>query len=100
MKKVLFAVMAFAAIGFTSCGNKAQQTAAEDVEAVADSTEIDVDAAVEEATAQLTEQIDAQDANKLQEVLTAVQDQVKEAVAFGMESRPMAVEDMETRLFA
>jgi len=74
MKKVLFAVMAMIAIGFTSCGNKAQQAPEPEAESV------DVEAAVSEITSALSEQIEAQDASKFQEVLTAVQEKIKEFV--------------------
>ena len=77
MKKVLFVVMAAMAIGFTACGNKTQAPA----EAPEDSVEAVVYNAEEEANAtisQLTEQIEAKDATKLQEVLAAVQEKIKE----------------------
>ena len=64
MKKIMFAVMAMCAIGFTACGNKAQAPAD-----VTDSVEAMVYNAEEEAAAsinQLTEQIEAQDASKFQ----------------------------------
>ena len=75
MKKVLFAVMAMIAIGFTSCGNKAQQ-AADATEAAA----FDVEAAVSEMTSQLSEQIEAQDAGKFAELLATVQEKIKEII--------------------
>ena len=76
MKKVLFAVMAMAAIGFTACNNKAQ--------APADTTETEVTVnADDEAAATinaLTEQIEAKDASKFQEVLATVKEKVLEIV--------------------
>ena len=76
MKKVLFAVMAMAAIGFTACNNKAQ--------APADATETEVTVnADDEAAATinaLTEQIEAKDASKFQEVLATVKEKVLEIV--------------------
>lgn len=60
MKKVLFAVMAMIAIGFTSCGNKTQsQTEGTD-------TEVTINAEEEAAATinALTEQIEAKDASK------------------------------------
>ena len=72
MKKVLFAVMAMIAIGFASCGNKTQAQA-EATDSVATIN------AEEEAAATinaLTEQIDAKDANKLQEVIASVKEKV------------------------
>ena len=75
MKKVLFAVMAMIAIGFTSCGNKTQAS----TEA---GTEVTVSADDEAAATidALTEQIEAKDANKFQEVLATVQEKIKEFV--------------------
>ena len=74
----MFMVMAACAISFTSCGNKAQQAPADETEAAAEAVEVDVDAAINEATAQLSEQIEAQDANKLQDVIAAVQQKISE----------------------
>ena len=76
MKKLMFMVMCACAIGFTSCGNKAQQAPADEV--VASDEAIDVEAAIGEATAQLTEQIEANDAGKLQQALEAVQAKIAE----------------------
>ena len=76
MKKILFAVVACLALGFASCGNKTQAPAE-----VTDSVNVDaanVDEAVSEITAALSEQIEAKDATKLQEVLATVQEKVKE----------------------
>ena len=84
MKKVLFAVMAMIAIGFTSCGNKAQQ-AADATEAAA----FDVEAAVSEMTSQLSEQIEAQDAGKFAELLATVQEKIKEIIG----NNPEAAKD-------
>ena len=78
MKKIMFAVMAMCAIGFTACGNKAQTA-----EAPADEVEAVVYNAEEEAAAsinQLTEQIEAQDASKFNEVLTAIQEKIKDII--------------------
>ena len=72
----MFMVMCACAIGFTSCGNKAQQAPADEV--VASDEAIDVEAAIGEATAQLTEQIEANDAGKLQQALEAVQAKIAE----------------------
>ena len=63
MKKLMFMVMAACAIGFTSCDSKKAQAPADNVEAAAEA--IDVEGAIEEATSQLTEQIEAGDASKL-----------------------------------
>ena len=92
MKKVLFAVMAMIAIGFTSCGNKAQQAVPAD-----DATEaaaFDVEAAVSEITSQLSEQIEAQDANKFQEVLATVQEKIKEIIG----NNPEAAKEYVTKI--
>jgi len=79
MKKTMIMVMAAMAIGFASCGNKAQQAAPADEVVAADSTvEVDVASAISEATAQLTEQIEAKDASKLQQCIEAVQAKVAE----------------------
>lgn len=82
MKKVMFMMMTAAVIGLASCGNKTQQAVPADTDslAVADSTiaASDVEAAVNQATAQLTEQIEAKDANKLQQAIEAVQAKVAE----------------------
>ncbi len=62
MKKILFAVVACLAIGFASCGNKTQAPAE-----VTDSVSVDaanVDEAVSQVTAALSEQIEAKDATK------------------------------------
>ena len=64
MKKILVMAVAFVAISFASCGNKAQQK----TEAVIDSTEAiveDVNAAAEEAISALSEQIEKKDAGAL-----------------------------------
>ena len=76
MKKVLIAVVACMAMGFASCGNKTQATAEATDSIVVD--EQNVDEAVTAITSALTEQIEAKDANKFQEVLATVQEQVKE----------------------
>ena len=65
MKKILFVVMAMVAIGFTACNNKAQQGEATDSTEVA----INVDDEANATIAALTEQIEAKDASKLQEVM-------------------------------
>ena len=75
MKKVLFAVMAMIAIGFTSCGNK-QAAPADNTETAA----FDVEAAVSEMTSKLSEQIEAKDAGKFAEVLATVQEKIKEII--------------------
>ena len=78
MKKILFAVMAVFAIGFTSCGNKTQAPADE-----VDSAAI-IDSLAEEAAnlsiSALSEQIEAGDASKLQAVLETVKVKVTELI--------------------
>ena len=77
MKKIIFAVMAMCAIGFTSCGNKTQAPAeAPAEEAVVFNAEDEAAATI----SALTEQIEAQDASKLQEVIATVQEKIKEII--------------------
>ena len=93
MKKVLFAVMAMIAIGFTSCGNK-QAAPADATETAA----FDVEAAVSEMTSALSEQIEAQDANKFQEVLATVQEKIKELIASNPEAAKTFVAQVQAFL--
>jgi hypothetical protein len=76
MKKILFAVLAVAAIGFTACGNKTQ--------APAEGTEVEATVSADDEAAvtinALTEQIEAKDATKFQEVLASVKDKVLEII--------------------
>lgn len=93
MKKMMMIVMAAMAIGFASCGNKAQQAPADEV--VADSTAaFDVETAINEATAQLSEQIEAKDANKLQQVIEAIQAKVAEI----LKQNPDAAKEYVTKV--
>jgi len=74
MKKIVLAVMAVAAIGFTaSCGNKTQQADAVDSVAIVDSL---AGEAANATISALTEQLEAKDANKLQETLTAIKEKI------------------------
>ncbi len=77
MKKILLAVMAVAAISFTSCGNKTQAVAEEAVDsaAIVDSL---ANEAADATIAALSEQIEANDANKLQEVIETIKVKVAE----------------------
>jgi len=77
MKKILLAVMAVAAISFTSCGNKTQAVAEEAVDsaAIVDSL---ANEAADATIAALSEQIEAKDANKLQEVIETIKVKVAE----------------------
>lgn len=68
MKKILFAMAAVAAIGFTSCGNKTQQADAEAVDSVALIDSLS-EQAVSESVNALSGVIDAKDADKLTVVL-------------------------------
>ena len=78
MKKILFAVMAVAAIGFTSCGgNKTEQGEAVDSVALIDSLS---EEAIQETLNTLNGVIDAKDANKLKEVLDDSKAKVAELV--------------------
>ena len=93
MKKMMMIVMAAMTIGFASCGNKAQQAPADEV--VADSTAaFDVETAINEATAQLSEQIEAKDANKLQQVIEAIQAKVAEI----LKQNPDAAKEYVTKV--
>jgi hypothetical protein len=72
MKKILLAVMAVAAIGFTSCGNKTQQAEATDSTEVAINAEEEANAVIDNLKAFVA----AGDAEKV----AAALDQVKEMV--------------------
>lgn len=78
MKKMLFTVMAIAAIGLTSCGNKTQQQS----EAV-DSAAV-IQAAADEVAdgtvSELSANLEAGDANKLQQTLETVKEKVAELI--------------------
>ena len=76
MKKILFAVMAMVAIGFTACNNKTQQGEATDSTEVA----INVDDEANATISALTEQIEAKDATKLQEVLASIKEKIAEFI--------------------
>ena len=73
MKKILLAVMAVAAIGFTSCGNKTQQAEAVDSVAIVDSLASAAAQAVIDAISAL---LNGGDATKLQEALAAVKEKI------------------------
>ena len=78
MKKILFAVMAVVAIGFTSCGNKTQAPADEvDSAAIVDSLAAE---AANISISALSEQIEAGDASKLQAVLETIKTKVAELI--------------------
>lgn len=78
MKKILLAVMAVAAIGFTSCGgNKTEQGEAVDSVALIDSLS---EEAIQETLNTLNGVIDAKDADKLKEVLEDSKAKVAELV--------------------
>ena len=79
MKKILLAVMAVCAISFTSCGNKTQQASDEAVDSVAVITAA-ADEAAEGTISALSEQLEAGDANKLQQVLETVKTKVAELI--------------------
>lgn len=85
MKKVMFLMMTAAVICFASCGNKTQGAAPVDNDStiVADSTiaASDVEAAINQATTKLAEQIEAKDASKLQQAIATVQAKVAEILA-------------------
>ena len=77
MKKILLAVMAVAAIGFTSCGNKTQQAEAVDSVAIIDSLAA---GAAQETIDALSADIEAQDAGKLQATLESIKAKIAEIV--------------------
>lgn len=81
MKKILLAVMAVAAIGFTSCGNKTQQAgeAAEAVDSVAIIDSIAQGAAQETIDA-LSADLEANDVSKLQATLESIKVKIAEIV--------------------
>ena len=76
MKKILLAVMAVAAIGFTSCGNKTQQAEATDSTEVAINGEEEANAVIENLKAFVA----AGDAEKLAAALESVKEMVSEFV--------------------
>ena len=78
MKKMLFTVMAIAAIGLTSCGNKTQQQS----EAVDSAAVIQAaaDEAAEGIVSELSANLEAGDANKLQQTLETVKEKVAELI--------------------
>jgi len=84
MKKMMFMVMAALAIGFTSCGNKAQQAPADEVAADSAAT-FDVETAIGEA----------KDASKLQQAIEAVQAKVKEILAQNPEAAKEYVQKVQ-----
>ena len=69
MKKILLSVMAVAAIGFTSCGNKTQQDEAVDSVAIVDSI---ATGAAQETIDALSADIEAGDVSKLQATLESI----------------------------
>ena len=77
MKKILFAVMAMVAIGFASCGNKAQQGEAVDSTAAAINT---ADEEADAAIAMLSANLEANDASKFQQALDAVKEKIAEFI--------------------
>ena len=79
MRKFLFAVMAVAAICFTSCGNKNQNVPADEVDTVINVDSLATDAA-ETSISALSEQIESKNATKLQEAITAIQAKVAELI--------------------
>ena len=77
MKKVVFAVMAMMTIGFASCGNKTQASAEADDSAAVINVEDEAAATINA----LTEQLEAKDVTKFQEVLATVQEKIKSLIA-------------------
>ena len=77
MRKILFAVMAMVAIGFTSCGNKAQQGETVDSTAAAINT---ADEEADAAIAMLSANLETNDASKFQQALDAVKEKIAEFI--------------------
>ena len=74
MKKIVLAMMAVAAIGFTtSCGNKTQQAEAVDSVAIVDSL---ASVAADGTISALAGGLDGKDANKFQEALATVKEKI------------------------
>ena len=74
MKKIVLAVMAVAAIGFTtSCGNKTQQAEAVDSVAIVESL---ASVAADGTISALAGGLDGKDANKFQEALATVKEKI------------------------
>jgi hypothetical protein len=95
MKKILLAVMAVAAIGFTACGNKAQQGEA------TDSTAVEVNVADEEADAAiaaLTSNLETKDASKFQQALDTVKAKIAELIKTNPEAAKQYVARVQTFL--
>lgn len=95
MKKILLAVMAVAAIGFTACGNKAQQGEA------TDSTAVEVNVADEEADAAiaaLTSNLVTKDASKFQQALDTVKAKIAELIKTNPEAAKQYVARVQTFL--
>ena len=96
MKKILFAVMAVVAIGFTSCGNKTQVPADEvDSAAIVDSLAAE---AANISISALSEQIEAGDASKLQAVLETIKTKVAELIKTNPEVAKEYVEKVQNFL--
>ena len=93
MKKIMFAVMAMCAIGFTACGNKTQAPA-DNAEAVEETMVYNAEEEAAASINQLTEQIEAQDASKFQEVLTAIQEKIKDIIG----SDPAVAKEYVTKI--
>ncbi len=95
MKKIILAVMAVAAIGFTSCGNKTQQAEAVDSVAIIDSLAAE---AAEGTISALTEQIDAKEASKFQEAQATVKEKIAELIKSNPEVAKEYVAKVQTFL--
>ena len=92
MKKILFVVMAVAAISFASCGNKTQQA-----EAATDSIAAEVTTADEEAdaaVASMAANLDANDPSKFQTAF----EEVKEHIAKLVKANPEAAKQYVARV--
>ena len=95
MKKMVLAVMAVAAIGLTSCGNKTQQAEAVDSVAIVDSL---AGEAAQGVIDQLGAQLQAGDAGKLQEIVTAAKEKIAELLKENPEVAKEYVAKVQTYL--
>ena len=91
MKKIVFVVMAVAAIGFTSCGNKTQQAEAVDSVAIVDSL---AGAAAQGDIDAISALLNGGDATKLGEALAAV----KEKIAKLIKENPEVAKEYVTKV--
>ena len=95
MKKILFVVMAVVAIGFTACGNKAQQGETVDSAAIVDSL---AGEAAQGIIDQLNTQIEAGDTSLLMKTLNAAKEKIAELLKSNPEVAKEYVAKVQTYL--